>query len=667
MSGMSGLEGAGDGIGALLAPIFQIVALVLQLGATGALWLLSKFVRAIVSTMLDVKEDATLWELLKGQPKETVLAAAVTAFCVCAPLWATFVAPGRRREREEQAKRDAVWRCERAAEKEKRAKKSAKDRADQEAIKAEAEASEAAYRSRNDNFASRQPPKPLGGLSGICTTTIASPVQPTLGVPSNDEFRKNLHVDADDNNSGCDVSCETAASLQQGRRWPATSLALALSGDGATIFAGEGGTRACGTSTYTNTASYSHSWPEWKDPASSEAGGRRIVAYAEQGAKHKPTAAFNGHTAGVCALALSADGCTLYSASADHSIKAWDPASGKCTATFGVRKLGDDDNADECTEVVGARHTHSVNALAISANGSTLFSASHDGRILAWALPAGRVISTYGGGKDGGGRVIAGGSASATPGYFFNSLLASVDGQRLYAWGHTPRTGPSRFDGATGTLVVFLVPGASAATNQGLYPRSTITNGNWQTLSDADFGLVQCDRFHTSRDGGSCSDVDVVLNQPIVSALAESKPNGSVLYAGIGADIARVPVETADFYEKWATRAHRQVSERKRELPWPSGHTWSGSKWLPEAHNSDICALVVSLDGGTLFSASADRSIKAWSLPASEGVDTPPLCTATFTGHTSPVLALQLHPDGKKLVSAAHDMHKGELVLKVWA
>ena len=217
--------------------------------------------------------------------------------------------------------------------------------------------------------------------------------------------------------------------------------------------------------------------------------------------------------------------------------------------------------------------------------------------------------------------------------------------------------------------------------SQGLYPRSTVGNGNWTTQSKTDFGLVQCDRFHTTTTLDSSS--DVVLNQvPIVSALAESRPNGAVLYAGIGADIARVPVETAEYYEEWATRRHEEkarLGERYNLYTTryrPGGRTWAGAQWLPEAHSSSssssgddatICALVVSLDGGTLFSASADHSIKAWSLPASEGVDTPPSCTATFTGHSSPVRALQLSPDGKTLVSAAHDAHKGELVLKVWA
>lgn len=242
-------------------------------------------------------------------------------------------------------------------------------------------------------------------------------------------------------------------------------------------------------------------------------------------------------------------------------------------------------------------------------------------------------------------------------------------------------------------IVWFHFKGASAVTSKvsavydkygrsdGLYPGSIISNGNWTSKSETDFGLVQCDRFHTGKGSGSCS--DAMLNQvPIVSALAESKPNGAVLYAGIGADIARVPVETADYYERWATRRHRENAKRALDEYGPpplkggyrpGGCTWAGAQWVPNAHNSSIgddatiCALVVSLDGGTLFSASADHSIKAWSLPASEAVDTPPSCTATFTGHSSPVRALQLSTDGKTLVSAAHDAHKGELVLKVWA
>lgn len=50
MSGMSGLDGGLDGIGALLAPIFKVVV-----GVTaGVGWCVIKFVKVTVSAMVDV-------------------------------------------------------------------------------------------------------------------------------------------------------------------------------------------------------------------------------------------------------------------------------------------------------------------------------------------------------------------------------------------------------------------------------------------------------------------------------------------------------------------------------------------------------------------------------------------------------------------------------------
>ena len=136
---------------------------------------------------------------MKEQPKETLLAAAVTAFCIGAPIYASYIAANRaqwERERKEADQRRKEADRRDVAEKEAEEAKNAKHAADLTAINAEAEASAAACRSRNDDFASRQPAKPLGGLSGNCIATIASPAQPKLDAPSNEEFQKSLHVDA---------------------------------------------------------------------------------------------------------------------------------------------------------------------------------------------------------------------------------------------------------------------------------------------------------------------------------------------------------------------------------------------------------------------------------------------------------------------------------------
>lgn len=133
---------------------------------------------------------------MKEQPKETLLAAAVTAFCIGAPFYPSYIA-AKRAQWEREHEEAEVNHRRRAAEKEAEEAKNAKDAAILTAINAEAEASAAACRSRNDDFASRQPAKPLGGLSGNCIATIASPAQPKLdAMKSNEEFQESLHVDA---------------------------------------------------------------------------------------------------------------------------------------------------------------------------------------------------------------------------------------------------------------------------------------------------------------------------------------------------------------------------------------------------------------------------------------------------------------------------------------
>ncbi|MBL1173668.1 protein kinase domain-containing protein [Pantanalinema sp. GBBB05] len=82
-----------------------------------------------------------------------------------------------------------------------------------------------------------------------------------------------------------------------------------------------------------------------------------------------------GHTSFVNALAVSPDGSTLVSGSADRTIRVWDLATGK-----------------QLRVLMG--HTSFINALAITADGETLVSASADRTIKLWNLATGQLIRT---------------------------------------------------------------------------------------------------------------------------------------------------------------------------------------------------------------------------------------------------------------------------------
>ena len=655
--GMSGL-GALDGVEVIFAPLFSGLAHVMM----GAGWLLGLIVKAAVGTVAPVRPNATFWDVCREHPKEAALALGATTLAIGTSVWATFIRPGQRAAARQRAREAKEWQAERDAEREREHKANEAAKARKRA-KAEAlEAQEAGLRERHDAWAALQPPKPLGGLSGACAETIlALAAQPKLNPPSEEEFPKSLCVEAGPDTKGCDGQRETPASFQRGRRWPATSLALAIGED--TVYAGEGCARPCGTMSASNGTSHMFSWPEWKDPAQAEPGGRRIAAFAARGGAR--TATMEGHAGGISALVISRDGGTLYSASADRTIKAWSLASGECVSTFGEGRADAADLDPRSVQWEGWSHSEAVDALALSADGRTLFSA--DGTaVAAWALPEGRLLGVH---VERGSRTRvdalkrAKEAGLAPGGRFVGSLLASVDGRRLYSWVHAPRCGPASGadDYAFGMISVLMLPEDPSA-DTGSRVCDVSRGCEWSPLD-----ACRVDRFLTDAERGkSCE--DAVLDRIVVSALAESKPSGVALFAGVGNDIARVPVETAGRYAALAkaTKKGDVAAMKKYEVPW-RGRAWKGSTWIAGAHDGGICALVVSADGGTLFSASADHTVKAWSLPSSEADDARPACTATLADHTGPILALQLSRNGKRLVSAAHDSLKGELTIKLWA
>ncbi len=71
-------------------------------------------------------------------------------------------------------------------------------------------------------------------------------------------------------------------------------------------------------------------------------------------------------------------------------------------------------------------------------------------------------------------------------------------------------------------------------------------------------------------------------------------------------------------------------------------------------HSDQVKSVVVSPDGKTLFSASADKTIKIWRLYTGELLQ-------TLTGHSSAVNCIAISPDGQFLVSGSSDK-----TIKIW-
>ncbi|HEY9626221.1 MAG TPA: serine/threonine-protein kinase [Coleofasciculaceae cyanobacterium] len=112
-----------------------------------------------------------------------------------------------------------------------------------------------------------------------------------------------------------------------------------------------------------------------------------------------PLRTLQGHTSFVNALAISPDGKTLVSGSADQTIKIWDWVTGTELRTL-------------------AGHTSFINALAIAPDGKTLVSGSADQTIKIWDLTTGKELRTLTGHTG-----------------FVNALNISHDGRTLASGG----------------------------------------------------------------------------------------------------------------------------------------------------------------------------------------------------------------------------------------
>ncbi|MBI4910160.1 MAG: TIR domain-containing protein [Acidobacteria bacterium] len=82
-----------------------------------------------------------------------------------------------------------------------------------------------------------------------------------------------------------------------------------------------------------------------------------------------------GHAGGVRSVAVSADGATVYSGSADNTVKVWEAHTGRLLRTL-------------------EGHAREVTSVAVSADGATVYSGSADKTVKVWEAHTGRLLRT---------------------------------------------------------------------------------------------------------------------------------------------------------------------------------------------------------------------------------------------------------------------------------
>ena len=138
-----------------------------------------------------------------------------------------------------------------------------------------------------------------------------------------------------------------------------------------------------------------------------------------------------------------------------------------------------------------------------------------------------------------------------------------------------------------------------------------------------------------------------------VSADGESAISGSFDTSAIRWSLARNAAEQVLRFHESAVNAVAIVGLERQATGGEDGKiaVWKNGSAVPErtfkGHTAPIVALTVSPDGNAIASASWDRTVRLWPLSGGE--------SRTLNGHDQNVNGVAFSPDGKFLVSAAYD------------
>ena len=299
-----------------------------------------------------------------------------------------------------------------------------------------------------------------------------------------------------------------------------------------------------------------------------------------------------GHTSSVNSVAVSPDGQTLATASADKTTILWD-----LTDRTHPRQLGQ--------PLTG--HTSSTLAVAVSPDGHTLATASAGGTVILWDLTDRTQPRQLG-------QPLTGHTSTIFEMVFSpdgHTLLTASSDQTVILWDLTDRTQPrqlGQLPGHTGHVnsVAFSPDGQTLAT----VSATSVTL--WENLTD---------RIQPRR-----------LGQPLPEGVNDG--SSPVAFSPDGHTLATIRIDTASLWDL-TDRTHP-----RRLGPPLTGHT------------GVVNSVAFSPDGQTLATISDDQTVILWD-PTDR--THPRRLSSPLTDHTSSVNSVAFSPDAQTLATASGD------------
>ncbi len=414
---------------------------------------------------------------------------------------------------------------------------------------------------------------------------------------------------------------------------------------------------------------------------------------AEDNAAPGMVATMKGHTEAVYSVAFTPDGKYVVSGSGDHTLKVWDSATGKEIKSFGgptghqnlvmsvsvnpdgslIASGGTDNTAKiwdfpSSTSLRSLAKSEGASILAVSPDGAKLAGGDKDGHVKIWNSADGKELFQLNGHR---GPIT--GLAFTGNGQF---LISCGKDKTLRFW--NPANGQSL--GVIGAHTTEVRGLAVSPNNNAVYSAGADGSLKFWTLppvASKTLGRSNGDAVTSlalSGDGNAfvsgCADKSVRLaNATNDQVIREFKgANAGIESVALSPNGALIAAGTADKRMLiWQANDGRLLANAPGPVTGLAFHPNSnqlltgGSDgslklWamppLPErtlAHPDAVRAAIVSVDGKRMFTAGADKIVRAWNLPDGQAPE------RQYSGHTAAVNAVALSADGMYLASAGDD------------